>query len=145
MPHAIPPNAFAWPLEVDPAWVDLQGHVANHELVRLFVEMATAHSTALGWDLAAYRDLGAWWVVRRHEVDYLAPALAGDRLVGYTWPSAVHKARAERTSVFVRPADDQIVARAVNTWTLIDIATGRPRRIPRALLESFDPVRWRIG
>lgn len=142
MADAVPPNAFRLPLEVADDQVDLQGHVANHEIVRMFVALATAHSAALGWDLDAYRALGAWWVVRRHEIDYLAPARAGDRLVGHTWPSAVHKARAERTSVLVRPADGRAIARAKNVWTLIDIETGRPRRIPRVLIETFDPSRW---
>lgn len=138
MNESVPPNAYAHQVTVAESEVDIQGHVANHEIVRMLVDAAIAHSSHLGWDTEAYRRLGAWWVVRRHEVDYFTPARAGDELVCYTWPSAFSKARAERQHVMVRPADEALMARATNTWALIDIETGRPRRIVRELIESFD-------
>ena len=96
MPDGVPPNAFRLPFVVTAEMVDLQQHVANHEIVRLLVEAAIRHSDDLGWDLAAYHDVGAWWVVRRHEVDYLTPARLGDELLCYTWPVAAAKASADR-------------------------------------------------
>ena len=140
--EAIPANAFPYAVSVKADDVDVQGRVSNHDIVRILADAAQAHSTALGWDLAAYRRLGAWWVVRRHEVDYLQPAEAGDELVCYTWPSAFDKVRAERRHVIVRPADGAVVARARNVWTLIDIQSARPRRFPSEIVEAFDPAKW---
>ena len=142
MPRAIPTNAYPHPVRVAASDVDVQGRVANHAIVRLLVEAAQAHSVFLGWDLDAYRRLGAWWVVRRHEVDYLQPAETGDALICHTWPSGCTKARADRRHVLVRPSDGAIIARALNVWALIDIETGRPRRFPAELITAFDPAQW---
>ena len=116
--------------------------MSNVEIVRLLGEAAWAHSQALGWDLAAYRALGCWWVVRRHEVDYLTPARLGDELVCYTWPTDFTKATGIRRHEVVRPADGVVIARGLNTWALIDIETYRPRRIPPELQEAFDPAKF---
>lgn len=142
MDHEIPEGAFALPFHVTPDRVDVQGRVSNHEIVRILVLAAVRHSDALGWTLEKYRELGAWWVVRRHEVDYLAPAVEGDDLLCHTWPVAASKASAQRRHVLVRSADGAVIATALNTWALLDMETGRPRRIPRELLAAFDPLKW---
>lgn len=138
----IPSNAYPHAVSIAADDVDIQGRVSNHDIVRIIADAAEAHSTALGWGLDAYRRLGAWWVVRRHEVDYLQPALAGDDLVCYTWPSAFQKIRAERRHVIVRASDEAVIARALNIWTLIDIESGRPRRFPSEIVACFNPAKW---
>lgn len=138
----IPANAYPYAVSIGADDVDIQGRVSNHDIVRILADAAAAHSSHLGWDLAAYRRLGAWWVVRRHEVDYLQAAKAGDDLVCHTWPASFEKLRAARRHVLVRPTDGAVVARALNVWTLIDIKTGRPRRFPADILEAFDPTKW---
>ncbi len=142
MPTPIPSNAFVLPLTVDDTAIDLQGHASNVEVVRWISRAAWAHSRALGWDEAAYHEHGAWFVVRRHEVDYIASAKLGDELLIHTWPSALGKASAERRHIITRPADNAIIARAVNMWALVDIQTGRPRRITPELQRTFDPARF---
>ena len=142
MHDEIPPNAYPHPVMVTPELVDIQGVVANHEIVRIFIEAAMAHSASLGWDVGAYHRLGAWWMVRRHEVDYLQSARLDDALVCYTWPCAYKKITAQRRHVLVRPADDAVIARGLNHWVLIDIESGRPCRIPIDLFQAFDPAHW---
>lgn len=142
MAWQIPPNAYAHPWTVTPELVDVQGRAANHEIVRVVVETAVHHSDALGWDFDAYRRLGAWWVVRRHEIDYRAPALLDDELLCHTWPSAFSKTTGERRNVLARRHDDEVIARARTVWALIDMETGRPRRISPELFASFDPAQW---
>ncbi len=141
----IPSNAFALPFVVTEDMVDVQQRVSNHEYVRFLSQAAAAHSESLGWGLEAYRRLGAWWVVRRHEVDYLQPARLGDALVCHTWPSRFTKAKAWRQHVITRPSDGAVILRALNTWALIDVEAERPRRIPAELIEAFDPANWRTG
>ena len=140
--HGIPTNAYAHAVTVTPELVDLQGVVSNHDIVRIFAETAMAHSISLGWGLEAYHAVGAWWMVRRHEVDYLQSAVAGDELVCYTWPCGFTKTRGQRTHVLLRPQDDVVIARGLNTWALIDIERRRPRRIPPEMAEAFDPAKW---
>ena len=61
--------------------VDELGHVNNLVWVRLVLDLATAHSNSVGLDTRAYRELGAWWIVHRQEIDYHAPAFPGEELV----------------------------------------------------------------
>jgi acyl-CoA thioester hydrolase len=142
MDPSIPANAFTLPVVVTADMVDVQRRVSNHEILKIFSQTASAHSASVGWDLEAYMRLGAWWVVRRHEVDYLQPARLGDELVCYTWPTELRKARAMRRHVLERPADGVVIARGLNTWALIDRETERPRRIPQELIRDFDPAQW---
>ena len=51
---------------------DMLGHVNNVVWVRFVVELGYAHSEAVGWGQHGYRELGAWWVVYRQQVEYHA-------------------------------------------------------------------------
>jgi len=134
-----PANAFVMPIQVVGDDVDEQGHVSNVTVVKWMSRAAYAHSAAMGWDLDRYRDVGAWFVVRRHEIDYHRFALAGDRLTLATWPSELGKATAERRHVIRRTSDDALIATGLNIWAFVDAATGRPRRIPDAARQAFAP------
>src|SRR5262249_57264574 len=78
-------EVFRHELTVRAEDVDVLGHASNIAFVRWIQEVAIAHSTAVGFDLDAYMRLGAAFVVARHEVDYLRPALLGDRVQARTW------------------------------------------------------------
>jgi acyl-CoA thioester hydrolase len=117
--------------------IDELGHVSNLAYVRYVQEIAKAHSRAVGWDHAAYVRLGAVFVVRRHEIDYLAPVLEGDRLRVTTWIASWSAATSERRTRVVRVATGQEVARAVTLWALVSTDGGRPRRIPEELRRAF--------
>jgi len=139
----IPAAAFRVDLIVSPDEVDMQGHVSNVTIVKWFSRAAWNHSVALGYALDTYQRLGAWFVVRRHEIDYHAPARQGDALALYTWPCARGKVTAQRRHQLIRAEDNQLIAAGLNTWAYVDIQTGRPRRIPREIAEAFDPARFR--
>src|SRR5690606_17983078 len=77
---AVPARAFVLPLTVVPEDVDEQGHASNVRILGYMNQAAIAHSDALGYDVARYREVGGIFVVRRHEIDYLASAYEGERL-----------------------------------------------------------------
>ena len=139
--HDIPAAAFAWRLTVGSDLIDIQNRVSNHAIVEILSDAAWEHSKSLGWDIADYHRLAKWWVVRRHEVDYLAAAVTGDELTCYTWPSGLTRATAQRRHVLVR-ADGTAIAKALNTWAVIDMTTGKPCRIPPELAQAFDPAQF---
>ncbi len=138
----IPVKAFQLPLTVAEEDIDAQGHVSNVTIVKWMSRAAWEHSRSLGFDLEKYNALGAWFVVRRHEIDYHAPANLGDALVVHTWPTGMGKATAERRHVILRPVDGALIARGLNIWAFIDQRTGRPRRIPQSARDTFDPKRF---
>ncbi|HUS67577.1 MAG TPA: acyl-CoA thioesterase [Kofleriaceae bacterium] len=120
-----------------PEDIDLLGHVSNITYVRWIQEVAEAHSTSLGWDHAAYVALGAVFVVRRHEIDYRAPAMVGDRVALTTWAGEWRAASAFRHTEIANAATGAPLASAVTTWALVATEGGRPRRIPDALRLPF--------
>lgn len=126
-------------IELEPAAVDIDdlGHVSNLVYLRWILEVALAHSAAVGWDNAAYRRLGAIWVVRRHEVDYLSSVLPGERVAVTTWVEAVKGVSSVRRTSMRRMKDQVEVCRASSTWAFIDLATGRPRKIADEVRAAF--------
>ena len=120
--------------------IDELGHVNNVVWVRFVVELAVAHSDAVGLDTAAYRKLGAWWVVHRQEIDYRAPAFLGEELAEETWLTEMRGARCLRCSRFRRAADDAVLVEARTTWVFASIENGRPRRIAAEVRDRFPLV-----
>jgi acyl-CoA thioester hydrolase len=127
-----------WPI-IHPGDFDGQRHVNNAVYVKWMNEAAYWHSAALGYDWAKYQEMGTSFVVRRHEVDYLAPALPGDEIVIGTWPGKMEKFTAYRRHQIVRVNDGRTLARAVTQWVHVEIATGRPVRMSKELIDKFDP------
>lgn len=134
-----PASAFRLALTVPPAAVDEQGHASNVAYLEWMNRAAIAHSRAVGFDLARYRAMGGWFVVRRHELDYLTPARAGDVLDLFTWISGVSRTTAERRHVIRRRGDEAEVARGLNLWVFVDLSGSRPRRIPDEVREALAP------
>lgn len=132
------PGAFALRLVVGPEDIDAQGHVSNVRVVDWLNRAAIAHSEAVGLDLARYRALGGTFVVRRHEIDYLAPAFEGDEVVVHTWVVSCRRARAERRHEMRRASDGRALARGFNVWAWVDLE-GRPARMPAEVEAAFAP------
>ena len=124
-----------------PEDIDGQGIANNVQVVAWMNRAAILHSTCLGWDVARFRREQAWFVVRRHEIDYLRSAHVGDRLELRTWPGFMKAATAHRHHEIVRD-DGAVIARGMNVWAYIDIADGRPRRMSPEILAAFDPARF---
>jgi len=136
-----PPGVPSHAVEVTaaPGDIDDLAHVSNLVYVRWVQQVATAHSAAVGWDHARYRALGAVFVVRRHEIDYVLPVLEGEQVELITWIAWWKGVSSERRTLVRRRRDGQIVARAATLWAFVDFATGRPRRIPDDIKVAFGP------
>jgi acyl-CoA thioester hydrolase len=130
-------EAFSRDLVVDASDIDMLGHASNLSVVRWIQDTALAHSAAVGLDMEEYRRLGVIFVVVRHEIDYLRPAFAGDVLVARTWVPVVQTAKCFRHTTFARKSDDAVLAKAVTTWALIELDTGRPKRFTPEVRTAF--------
>lgn len=126
---------FQLPITATDADIDELDHVSNLVYLRWVLEAATSHSAAKGWGHAEYRALGSVFIVRRHELDYLAPVLRGQQVIAETWVSSWKAASCVRATEIKR--GDQIVLRAATTWAFISMSTGRPGRIPEPLVAAF--------
>ena len=128
---------FVVPVTVQPADIDNLRHVSNLVYLRWVQEAAIAHSTALGFDEAAYLSRGEVWVVRRHELDYLSPALAGEALLVETRIATLSAASSVRKTQVLRKADRALLCRAATDWVYFNLERGRPTRIPPDLRARF--------
>jgi len=116
---------------------DFLGHVNNVVWVRMVVRLAERHAESLGFDWEAVRGLGGMWIVRRHEIDYHRPAVAGQKLIEETWVSQMRGARSVRHSRFSLAGDDRPLVSAVTQWAFCDPETQRPKRIPKRLIAAY--------
>lgn len=114
--------------------IDELGHVNNAVWVQWIQQVAVAH-----WESVSspeHRD-AYYWVVVRHEIDYLRPAHEDDRLTARTWVGDEAKgARFDRFVEFIGP-DGKICVRSRTDWAIIDKAHGRPIRVPAEVIAPF--------
>ncbi len=124
---------------VTPADADIDElrHVSNLVYLRWVLQVARAHSDAVGWDHDAYERLGSIWVVRRHEIDYATPALRDDTISVTTWVDSFKRVSCVRRTELRRMADDRVVCQAATTWAFVRTSDGRPTRIPEHVAAPF--------
>jgi acyl-CoA thioester hydrolase len=128
--------AYEYEIDVPPSVIDANGHVNNVQYVQWMQEAAVAHFTAAGGS-PIIESLGATWVVRSHRIEYLRPALAGDRVAVRTWVEDFRRVMSLRKYEFTRVNDQVVLATGETEWVFVDIATGRPKSIPPELRDLF--------
>lgn len=121
---------------IAPGDTDELEHVNNVVWLGFAVELAMAHSASVGLDMAAYRTLGGVWVARRHEIDYVRSAAAGDEIVEETWVVEMRAARSIRRARFLSE-DGQDLVHCRMEWAFVDLGSLRPRRVPPDVLGRF--------
>jgi acyl-CoA thioester hydrolase len=126
---------FLYEVEVVGTDIDNLGHASNLVYLRWIQDAALAHSTALGFSEQAYLARGQVWVVRRHEIEYLRPAVAGDRLRVETRVATMKVANSVRRTEIFRQGE--LVCRAATDWVYVDLSRGRPVRIPEEMRAAF--------
>lgn len=117
-----------------PEHIDELGHVNNAVWVRWMEQVAVAHWRSVAD--AEHQD-AYFWVVVRHEIDYLRAVLEGERITARTWVGDNLKgAKFDRHIEFVG-ADGKPRVRSRTDWAIIDKASGRPIRIPPEVVAPF--------
>ena len=134
------PRVFSQRLVVPEDVIDVNRHVNNLAYLRWMLDVAVAHSTAQGWPVERYLQLGQSWVVRSHAIEYLRPARLGEELLLLTWVEDMASRRSRRRYIFWRPADRAAIARAETQWVFVDGTSGRPVAVPEELRTAFELV-----
>lgn len=137
-PIAIPAHAFTVPFVATHETIDELGHVNNAVWVQWIQSVAMAHwaTRASAAEQAIYI-----WVVVRHEIDYHRPLLEGQSVTAHSWVAdAAQGARFDRNIIFVGEDGKRHVT-ALTTWALVDRTSGRPMRVPTAMVAAFAPAK----
>lgn len=127
-------RTFELAVAVLPGDIDELGHVNNTVYLRWVQEVATAHWRAVA-SPGAQETVA--WVVLRHEIDYKAPALAGDDLLLRTWVGHATRLTFERFTEIVRAKDQLLLSRARTIWCPINPKTNRPTRVGTEVRAQF--------
>jgi acyl-CoA thioester hydrolase len=117
--------------------MDALGHVNNAVYQNYLEQAAIEHSENLGLTLDVYREVGGVFVMRRVEIDYLRPAIAGDTLEVTTWLQEMRGTRAIRRYEIRKQNQDDLLVTAEVLWVWVESQTMRPRPIPSLILEKF--------
>ena len=128
------PATFELAIQVAPEDIDALNHVNNVVYLRYAQDVAGAHWRA---DAPPEMQASAVWVVRRHEIDYLRPAFAGETLIARTRVGAYTAVTWDRHIDICRPGEDKPLAQVRSVWVLLDAATNKPRRIDERVLRCF--------
>ncbi len=128
-------NDFSITLPVLESDIDEMSHVNNVVYVRWVQEVAAAHWTTLASAAARQKYL---WVVVRHEIDYLSPALRGDTIVATTWVGESKGPRSERF-VYITNQAGKLLAKAKTVWCLLDAETMKPKRVDESVMVLLKP------
>jgi acyl-CoA thioester hydrolase len=115
--------------------IDELGHASNLRYLAWVQEIAKCHSEHVGYDHERYVALGAVFVVRRHELDYLAPVFEGERIEINTRIASFKHVSCVRETEMIR--EGLPILRASTLWAFVSTKTGRPTRIPPELIEAF--------
>ena len=127
--------AFEMTLTAGPEHIDELGHVNNAVWVQWIQQVAVTH-----WDAVAdaqHKD-AYYWIVVRHEIDYLRAAVLGDRVLVGTWIADTDgKLRVQRRFQVRRATDGETLARARTHYVCINLDSGRAARMPEILQRAY--------
>jgi len=130
-------KTFLYPIKVSHEHIDSLNHVNNEIYIKWLMEAAMAHSAVLGYPMEKYLADQACFVVRRHEVDYLAPAYLNEDLVLETWIQDMQTTKTHRVYHIKRISDNKVLINAKTLWVYISLQTGKATEIPSELKFAF--------
>lgn len=132
-----PPGIFRMRRRVEWRDIDEAQHVNNANYLAYIEDCNAQVAVAHNWSLPRLLAAGLGIVARRYRIEYLEPAVMGDELEVTTFVAEVKRSSAVRFYEVIRVRDHKVLARAQVLWVFVDLASGRPRRIPAEFYEDF--------
>ena len=138
---------------------DPYGHANNAVYLGYLEQVAFEHAEICGWPVSRLQsEIGAVFVARKHEMEFLQPSFEGDLLEISTWSEGMSMVRTRRQylirkvpatgfavpppevipfEAFVPPERRDLVLSATTEWAFVDLSRGRAVRIPQHVLDGF--------
>lgn len=127
---------FIKEIKVTEEFIDEQNHVNNLVYIRWMIDIATEHSRACGCtDLIETQ--GKTWVIREHNIRYLASAILDDVIIIRTFPESFGKFKSRRCYEMIRKSDSKKLVSAWTDWVLVDVHKHRPCLITEDIIKTF--------
>jgi len=125
-------TAFSKELIVNPEHIDDLQHVNNVVYLQWVQDIAAQHWFSLSAQLNVNHLV---WVAREHRIEYLAPALLGEKLTVKTFIEKLAGVSSIRIVEISRA--EKIICKCTSLWILVDKQTMRPRRMPAEISDLF--------
>ncbi len=140
-PSAPPAPAGVFTLRKRVEWrdIDAMQHLNNSAYFNILEDAAIQASRWLGWPAARLLEQGVAVMIRRQQIEYKQSAQLDDELEIRSWVFDLRRSGATRHYEIRRVADHALIAQAQAQWVTVNIATGRPMRVPPQILADFMP------
>jgi acyl-CoA thioester hydrolase len=134
-----PPGVFTMRRRV--TWQDLSAgrRVDEATYLAMIEACGMAVVEAHQWPAARMAAEGFAIILRRHQIEFRQPAQLDDELELATWVSGMQRATALRHYEIRRLNDGTLLTRGHTLGVWVNLATGRPMRIPARLIADFAP------
>jgi acyl-CoA thioester hydrolase len=119
--------------------VDVFGELRPNVLLRFLWQTAAQATAAAGYDNDWYERQGTLWIIRRTQVQLLAPLHYLDEITVRTWVIDMRRVRSQRAYEVRRRGDDALIAQAVTDWVYVDLARGALAQPPAELQRALMP------
>jgi medium-chain acyl-[acyl-carrier-protein] hydrolase len=114
--------------------VDVCGRASAPTICNWLQETAGIHADRLGWSVRWLQEQGLTWVLHRLRLRLDRPVEWGERVRVETWPVGVERLFALRDFCLATTGGSQIGV-ATSSWIVLNVASRKPVRPPRALAE----------
>ena len=136
--HWLHPKPYISLWQVTTEQIDHYNHANNVVYVSQLEKTSWEHSNFLGLTIEQYQALDRGMAICRHEIDYLAAAVLGDRISCATWIVACdHKLKLTRQFQFIRDSDGITLLKARTEFVCIALSSGKPKRMPSIFANTY--------
>ena len=126
-------------LRVRSSELSRDGTVGHAVFLQWFQEAAFEASASLGYGMKEFDEMGAAWLMRGIDIEFVQAAHYPEEIEIKTWVSDFQRVRSHREYEARRANDGTLLARARADWVFLDSRTFALRRVPAAAVALFDP------
>ena len=114
---------------------DCGGVVHNIAYLRMIETCRTRLAAVMGMELVQMTETGEFPVVVRTEIDYKRPAKLGDWISLHGWVDSIGRASFDCKFELKRESTGELLVTSKQTLALVQMPSGRPKRLPKEWLE----------
>lgn len=123
-------NTFILKRTVSATEIDRLQHVNNTVYLQWVQDISEKHWEHLTRNNPQEKYI---WVIIRHEIDYIKPAVLGDTITLKTWVGETKGVKSMRHVEILK--NDTLLAKAQTTWCLLEAKTKHPTRISAEIID----------
>lgn len=126
------PKVYSHSIIVSTDEIDFNDHVNNLVYLQWALNISRDHWLSV---ISKNIEERYFWVVRRHEIDYLKQAFVGDEIAIQTFVENIRGPFSERIVHMLKDGEKIVTVRS--NWCLLERATQKLKRVPEEIKQLF--------